>query len=352
MRVLFVGLAGTRVAWYRCALPALFWPGGLQDWATMTGSPPYLAVRASWVDGSTLQPDMFKYDVVVLEQVRGLKWLEAIKRLQSNGQRVIYETDDYVHGVKDVPDHDFRAAYQPDDLKAIRLCMRACDGMIVSTPLLAELYKDMARKIWVCENGLDLGRYRLTRPPRGEVAGRESVSVIWSGATGHGAAMARWIPTVGQVLRDVPHATFVTVGKDYSSGLQEYKDRTMTVPFSSLETYTSAMMLGDVAIAPAGNLPWHRSKSQLRAMEAMALGIPLVGDPHYRETIETYDGGFVADNQVEARDFLRELVENDQLRAELSSAARVTAHAKFGMQVRVSAWVDAVADALDQPSVR
>lgn len=352
MRALFVGLGGTRVAWYRCVLPAMY-SDPMHDWAAMVGRPPHLQMTASWIDKTTAVPDLFDYDVVVLQQVRGNKWLDAIKKMQSNGQKVLYETDDYVHGVKDVPDHEFKNAYQDRDLKEMRLCMRACDGMIVSTQHLADLYAGMARKIWVCENGLDLGRYRLTRPPRGTVNGRESVTVLWQGATGHEKAVVPWVGAVGSVMSEVPHATFATVGKAYADLLaSKFEGRTIVVPFAALETYTAAMMMGDVAIGPAGTTEWHRAKSQLRAMESMALGIPIVADPFYRETVEPHNGGLIAESISEARDLIRELVVNDDLREEISVAARKAAHENFGMHSRVGQWTAALADAVRQPSVR
>lgn len=351
MRVLFIGLGGTRVAWYRCVLPAMFWPEKMQDWASMAGAPPHLQVVSSWVNSSTEMPNMFDYDVVVLQQVRGHKWLESIKKLQSNGQKVLYETDDYVHGVKDVEDHEFKRAYQEIDLKSMRLCMRASDGMIVSTKHLGELYQNMARKIYVCENGLDLGRYRLTKPDRGEINGEKSVTVLWQGATGHHSSISTWLRPIKRLMNEIPHLAFVSVGKQYADALG-FPDRTISIPFASLETYPAAMMAGDVSIAPAGKSEWHKSKSQLRAMESMALGIPVVADPFYSESIEPYGAGFVAETPGEAEDFIRELVLDEELREKTSLAAHHAAHSNFGMQHKVGQWVDAVTDVLQSPSVR
>ena len=349
MRVLFIGQAGTRVAWFRAVLPSLFLDG---DWCTVSGDPPGLRLAASWVDHATQEPDMLSYDVVVVQQVRGLRWMELIKKLQRAGVRVLYETDDWLSGVRDVHDHEFKAQFTKEHDKEIRYCMRACDGMIVSTKFLRDKYRPKTdRPIYVCENGLDLGRYRLGRPDRGQVSGRETVTILWSGATGHQSAVLPWIGSVIRVMQRVPHTSFVTIGKNYADMIGEsFKDRTLSIPFGPLETYPSAMTAGDVSIAPSGTTDWHRAKSQLRVMESMALGIPVVASEHYRETIDEYGGGYIVSGDPTSR--LQELVEDDELRTRLGDEARVTAHTNFGMDRRVEAWKTALTEAVERPPVR
>lgn len=362
MKALYVLRPGNRAGWYRCVLPAMF---GGHDWAAIGGDPPRLDLHAGWVGGSTQQPDFLEYDVVVLQQAKGERWRGLIRKMRGAGVTVLYEIDDYVHGVRHAQDHDFRGFYQKHDLKQMEVCMRQCSGAIFSTPYLAERYSRLVRRHWVCENGLDLGRYRLTRPAaRGEVGGRETVTILWAGATGHKLATLPWVYAVAEVMRRVPHASFVSIGQDFASLLaDEFPDRTISVPFTSLECYPAAMMMGDVAIAPAGRSDWYRAKSDLRVMEAAALGIPVVADRKYSESVDDGATGLIATSppalvgpggdavvapgSVErlARP-IQQLVEDTGLRLKMSDAARAKATTEFNMQGRVGQWEEALREAV------
>jgi glycosyltransferase involved in cell wall biosynthesis len=350
MRVLYAGLGYSRSSWYRCVLPAMY---SGQDWVGIVGQPPGLQMASGWVDQSTKFPNFLDYDAVVLQQVRGIRWMGLIHKLQERGIKVLYEIDDYVHAIRKADDHDFRAHYQKQHLQKMEVCMRTCDGVICSTDYLAERYERLSRRTWVCENGLDLGRYRLTRPPRGELGGRETVSVLWSGATGHQRAALPWLQSVAEVMLDTDHVSFVSVGQDFAAVLSgRFPERTISVPFTSLECYPAAMMMGDVSIAPAGKSDWYRAKSDLRVMESQALGIPVVADRHYRDSVLDGRTGIVADSSFSALKGLQTLVLNDELREKMSSQAREHAHREFDMQIRVRAWETAIAEAAELDPVR
>lgn len=349
-KVLYVGLAGSRVAWYRAVLPAMFTG---KDWACVFGTPPGLGLQSSWVNNSTVEPVFADYDVIVLQQVAGHKWMELIKKLQSQGIKVIYELDDYVHGIPKLTDHDFHGYYNKDHLKNMRLCYRACDGMIVSTEYLREKYEDQVRNIWVCQNGLDMGRYRLSRPPRATINGKESVNLMWSGATGHTNAIAPWMVAISRTLADYPHTTFTSIGQPFAEVYKEsYPDRSLSIPFAALETYPAAMMIGDIALAPASTSEWARAKSDLRVMEAQALGIPVIANRHYERSVIDGETGFIVDTLNDIIQKTQVLVEDKELREEMSLKAKALAIDHFDMRLRAGQWAKVHAEVLDLPAVR
>jgi glycosyltransferase involved in cell wall biosynthesis len=88
------------------------------------------------------------------------------------------------------------------------------------------------------------------------------------------------------------------------------------------------MALFDVALAPAGEGSFFRGKSDLRWLEASALGIPIVADPDVYPEIEHGVTGFHARTPAEMREVLDELVADGALRCRVGAAARahVTEH--------------------------
>lgn len=348
IKTLFVGLGNSRVAWYRCFLPALYIGA---DWAGIVGQPPKMQVATSFIQGRTEAPDLGAYDLLIIQQPRGRGWFRLITELRKAGAVVLGEYDDYVHGIRRSKDHDFSMFFQKDHLKSMELCMRACDGLICSTDYIADKYRRFNPHTWVAPNGLDMGRYRLSRPPRGELNGVETVTIMWAGATGHWRAAGPWINVVDRVMERYPHVCFASIGQAFGTILQEkYGERVISVPFASLETYPAAMMLGDIALAPAGTSSWYRGKSGLRAMEAAALGIPVIAASHYDNEVDHGNTGFVCDTPTEIEARLVDLIEDPALRATMGDRARVHA-GQFDMKTRRQGWQTALTNAYEVCSV-
>lgn len=344
LNVLWVGLSNSRVAWYRCVLPAMYLG---QDWMGVVGEPPKLQHVTGYVKNATQLARFEDYQVIIVQQARGRGWFKLIHELRAKGIVVLYEIDDYVHGIRKARDHDFAEYFQKDDLERMEMCMRACDGIIASTEYIARRYRKFNKRVWVCENGLDMGRYRLTLPPRGELVGVETVTLGWSGATGHFLGVEPWLEAVRNIMREHEHVCFATIGQDFAGMFrEEFGARVVAIPFAALETYPAAMCLFDIALAPAGRTGFYAGKSELRAMEAAALGIPIVADTHYAGAVLNGHTGFVAENVEEAEGQIETLVLDKELRVSMGAAGRQHAIETFDMRIRKDGWRDAILDAV------
>ena len=337
-RTLFVGLGTSAVCWYRAALPATALGA---DWVGIRGELPDLRFVTGDAGHVQSADDFAAYDVVVLQQARGAAWVELIRRLQAQGTKVLYEIDDDLASVRKAVDHAARGLIDRGWVRDAELAMRACDGVICSTPFLARRYAGIASRTWVCRNGLDLPRYALTRPVRDHVA------IGWAGATGHERAVEAWLPAVRDVMRARPATRFVTIGAEYADQLADEfgRDRCLSIPFGQLETYPAAMTNLDVALAPAGASNFFRAKSDLRWLEASALGIPVVADPVVYPDVEHGVTGFHAATPGEAHTALLALVDDAALRARVGAAAQATVRATRRIEVAAEAWRDALCDA-------
>ena len=316
-KVLFLGIGKSSVLWYRCALPAIHLGA---DWCGIRGTPPNVQVLTGLVKGDTVLPRYEDYEVVVIQEPYGRHWLKQIHSLQERGIKVLYEVDDYLHGVAKQQSHDFAKSFGKDQLRQIEMCMRACDGMIVSTDYIARRYARHNKRIYVCRNGIDLSRYALTRPKR------STVNIGWAGATGHTNAVIPWINAILPVMRERPDTCFIAIG---SPGLAqpvneilESDNRAIGIPFAPLECYPAAMCMMDIALAPSTDTTWYRGKSDLRWLEAAALGIPIIADPVVYPEIEHGVTGFHAKNDAEVELLVRMLVEDDELRRKVGEQAR------------------------------
>jgi glycosyltransferase involved in cell wall biosynthesis len=338
-RVIFVGNAATAVCWYRCALPATFLNA---DWIGVTGIPNDLRFVTGMVRNQTILPDWNDYDVIVLQQPYGTRWLNFIKRRQATGAKVLYEIDDYVHAIRKLPkgEHSSADAYPVKRLRQMEMCMRMCDGIIASTDYIAQRYRGFNQRLYVCRNGIDTGRYNLTLPER------EGMHVGWAGGTGHARAMTRWLPAVSRLMDEHEDTCFVSVGDAYANLIRR-QGRTIAVPWTSIETYPAAMTNMDVALAPALSNAFYRGKSDLRWVEAGALGIPAIADPDTYPELEHGVTGFHAKTADEALELLRLLHADPGLRRAVGAAAREHVREKRDMRYLVGQWAEVLLMALN-----
>lgn len=333
-KVLFVGLGASAVGWYRCYLPAIFMGA---DWVGLAGDPPKLHFQTGLVKGQTMMADFREYDVVVLQQPRGKGWLKIIRELQEAGKRVYFEVDDYLHGIRKMEDHDFKEHFDKTALAALELNMRVADGIICSTEFIARRYRQFNPNTIVCENGVDTGRYAMTRPPR------PTVNIGWAGATGHTKGVMEWLDRVGNVMARNEDTTFVSIGQNFADYFKTaFPNRCISIPWTLIDTYPSAMTMFDIALAPAGRGNFFRGKSDLRWVEAGALGIPTIADPLVYHHIRHGVDGFHASSSEEAEELLELLVQDADLRTRIGENARLVVADQRDMRVAVGAWRDAL----------
>lgn len=303
-KTLFIGIDRAAVTHYRCRLPAEAlghdWIGVTHDFAVVTGNCGGI-------------PDIDAYDTVVCQQAHGLKWERRIAKLQSKGVRVLYETDDYLHGIRHLVDHGSARWFTPAVMKEYDRCMSMCDGVIVSTPFLAERYRSFNPSVTVCRNGIDAERYDYEKPQR------DYVTVGWAGATGHYSAVRRWLEGgILDALADHPTSQFVAIGQPEVAQLAVERlgdDRALGIPWGPFRTYSTAMTGIDVFLAPAGQDKWYRGKSDLRWLEAGALGQPCICAPHIYPEAE-----LVAETPSDAADILRTFLQRP---GQIAAAGRV-----------------------------
>ncbi len=336
-RTLFIGISNGAVALYRCALPSTVLGC---DWVGVRGEPSNYEIRSGDVADSFTFDDVPSYDVVIVQQVSGRAWLNAIREWQAAGVTVLYEIDDWLHGVRRI-EHAHADKLDRATVETYELCMRAADGVICSTPWLAERYRGVNPRTWVCRNGIDLRRYAYERPAR------DHVGIGWAGGTGHLASARPWMREIAAVMGARDRTRFVSIGAPFGGSFAARfgAERALCVPFLPLEAYPAVMTHFDVAVAPAGQGGFFKGKSDLRWLEASALGIPLVADPVVYPEIQHGVTGFRAETPAEARELLLELVDDETLRRRVGEAAREYVTAHRSAEVAARSWAAVLAEA-------
>lgn len=341
-RTLFLARGTLTVGWYRCVLPATALGC---DWAGVAGEPGALRLLSGRVPATFTERDIPAYDVVVVQLVSGREWLRAINAWQAAGVTVLYEIDDWMHGVRKLDGHDAQAHFGRAAIEAHDLCMRACDGVICSTEWLARRYRAVNTRTFTCRNGIDLTRYAYTRPSR------EDIGIGWAGGTGHRTAVGAWLDGVRAVMRRHPRTRFTSLGQPFARALEEeFGARALSLPFGPLESYPAAMTHFDVALAPAARNDFFRAKSDLRWLESAALSLPCIADPEVYPEIEHGVTGFHASSAGEMAEILEALVTDPALRERVGAAAYAHVREHRSHVAAATAWDAVLREAAGQPT--
>jgi glycosyltransferase involved in cell wall biosynthesis len=301
------------------------------DWCGLDAPPPLSLVGRGSVRAQGGMPAFDSYDVLVVQTPAQDGWLDLIPRLQASGSRVFYDMD-----------YDLHAFGQaPEALALVESLVELCDGVICATEQIAERYGAFNANAHVCESGIDLAAYTLTRPPH------DTVNIGWSGRTLQYDEMRVWLAQVAGVLRARPVVNFVSIGEPYGDVLSESgavaPERCLSIPLVLPDQLPAAMSLFDIVFDPLGKAAWRRARSPLRWLEAAAWGLPFVGDPRLHSSLEPGVTGFHARTPDELGQVLLRLVDDAALRAEVGAQARRAVEERHSMAVLAPRWREALA---------
>lgn len=335
---LFISLGNSAPAWYRCALPANYIDA---DWIGTIGykEAPGVIIAGNMEEDN---PDYDSYETIIVQQVSDKHWLKWIKERQSNGQTILYEIDDFIHGIHNIADHRFKSAYSKKRRKLWQMCMEQCDGMICSTQFLADQYKKYNVSIEVCENAIDTARYDVEFPDR-----EEKIVIGWAGGTGHNQAVKHWLPEIHKILETYSYVSFISIGAQYADLLATFHPgKTLSIPWGTIENFPYLLTHFDITLAPVHDSKYFRSKSDLRWLEASAVGTPTVagvvdGSSPYA-SIQDYETGLLAHNPEEAGDCIMELIESQDLRASIASNAQKYVRNNRDIEKNAQNWQEAI----------
>lgn len=272
--------------------------------------------------------DMEGYDVIIGQRFNSHAGLQVWRRARTPYSRLVYETDDDVFSVN-MENWAAYHLYQREEIRdAVTHCMEVSDLVTVSTPHLAGVMREHSGNVnvavlpnYVPELALGLERRRRARPCIG-----------WCGGASHGRDMHLAIPAARRFLKRFPAWDFHLVGTDYQDSVKFSRDR---VPFSPWTHITDdpagfyAALDFDIALAPLLESEFAKSKSGIKAVEAMSMGIPVIASDceAYRDVITDGETGFLVRDDHQWLKRMSELAADEGLREKMGAAAREAAQA-------------------------
>lgn len=269
-------------------------------------------------------------EVVVVHRPLGEDTLERIRELQAQGSRVLVDEDDDLNRVAQTGNKAAIEHCTPERLTRHDLAIQEADGLIVSTPRLAEIYGPRAREVHVAPNRLPAWAFR--RRPRM----RGPVRVGWAGIVLTHRQDLRWIRPTARAIE--AEAEWYLIG-DPHTGVVLGIDRARTEPWQpNIAALYALMGRADVGVVPLAPNGFNRAKSWLKALEFMAAGVPVVATdlPEQRRLIRHGTDGYLAGDPETFAEAVLELVRDEELRNRMGAAAQERAR-ELG-ELRADEW--------------
>lgn len=266
------------------------------------------------------------------------------------GQRpkLVYELDDDLWNVDAsnksafqwfINGYDYRSDSYHDVQGNLAANIRVADRVTVTTQALANIVGQWNDDVRIVPNRIPEWVLDWERPKR------DKLTIGWMGSHTHGMDWEQAAQPVSKFMKQNPKVGFHLIGGKYGDWLKLPEDQlTSTGWIDGVENVWRAIDF-DIALAPLRPHVFNQSKSNLKALEAAALGIPVVASDcgPYPDFVEHGKTGFLVKRDHEWGKFLRQLVNDDAMREEMGAAAKEKAR-QWTLEGNIDEWKAALTE--------
>ena len=222
---------------------------------------------------------------------------------------------------------------RPEHLTILRYWLQQADGVMVSTPYLAQRLQTFNSKVFLIPNALD-ERLLVPRPASPEVETRNRITLGYMGTQTHDEDLRLILPAIrsinenhaGQVVLEIVGVTSNPETLDLVKGLPvrwiSPEPRESEYPLFML--WFTSQIHWDVALAPLHDTIFTRAKSDIKYLDYAAIGAPGIFSnvPAYSSTIQHGQNGLLADNTPEEwKAAIESFITNPNLRHNIATQA-------------------------------
>ena len=294
---------------------------------------------------------------------------ELLARVRRAGGRLIYALDDNFFTLAE-ESKDWTPS--TDQLGALEYFLRNADGVVVTTPGLAEYLAGYNSKIYHVPNAIDerlvpapvdaakkrqgrfAGWFGKFLHPRSHAPGRKTV-IGYMGTYTHDDDLLMVLPALQAVCRQ--HSGEVELQLIGVAFRQDTVDAMAGMPVKRIAppdgsadypdfiSWFARNVAWDMAIAPLCDNRFNRCKSDIKFLDYCAVGLAGIYSrvPAYQASVAHGVTGLLVDNEPEAwRDALDSLVNSPDLRSRLAGQAARYLHSERTVGCTANVWIEAM----------
>lgn len=278
----------------------------------------------------------FRYDMIFIHREAcpfGITLLESFFKFIN--KKIIYDFDDAIY-LSNVSNSN-RIARALKNPAKIRKIIELSDTVIVGTPYLKDYALRFNKNTKIIPTTIDTDKYRLARKQYSKDA---AVCIGWSGSY----TTAQHLILLKNVFRKLFNKFKIQIKvigapSDFSiDGLPiVQKEWRLDNEIGELSSF-------DIGVMPLPDDEWGRGKCGLKALQYMALGIPVVCSPVgvNKEIIRDGANGFSADSEEEWIEKISRLIEDSELRKRIGFAGRKTVEANFSVKANAPKYLEII----------
>nr|WP_294508374.1 glycosyltransferase [uncultured Rhodopila sp.] len=289
---------------------------------------------AAWQDTDRVLTLMQSHNVVIFYRVPAFEnALRCMREAEDLGLPHYFELDDLIFDLDDYAANPNLIGLDQPTAKALfdgatlyRQALQRCKNVIASTPYLAERMQCAGGGASACiENALDTETLRVAAEARGRPEDGQVRILYGSGTRTHDADFAFVAAALKRVAGEHRNVQIVLVGElSPPKSLLELDARLEQLPACPYPEYLGLLAQSDIAIAPLLPATFNEAKSNIKFLEAAAVGVPSVCSPRsaFANAIRPGVTGFLAETPDEWYQALTALVTDPELRQRVGKAAR------------------------------
>ncbi|HEV2903533.1 MAG TPA: glycosyltransferase family 4 protein, partial [Pyrinomonadaceae bacterium] len=287
----------------------------------------------------TMLNSLGQYDVCYLFREAALLGPPLLERLLARKIPIVFDFDDAIFVSYRSPSNGF-LSYLKFAGKAKTIC-RISSHVMVGNPYLAEYAKQYNQNVTVVPTTIDTEKYvgesRSNSSPVPVIGWTGSFSTVQHLDTLRGA-LQKLAQTERFRLRVIGTPRYELKGVEVEA-----------MPWRS-ETEIEDLRPIDIGIMPLPDDLWSKGKCGLKALQFMALGIPVICSPVGVNTVIIQDGqnGFVPATEAEWIERLLELLRSSELRNRIGQAGRATVEQTYSAKAQAPRVYEIFRDLVSQ----
>jgi len=260
-----------------------------------------------WAERSRESP------LIVSQRLSRIEALSTWRRLALD-HALVYEIDDDLWHI-DRTNFDAYLQHTLATQDGAEQAIGIADLVTVSTEPLADVVRQFNPNVVILPNHIDARLLEMERPRR------EKLTIGWAGGDSHLRDLHLIADPLRRVLRDNLQVEFHNLGTDYRKAVNLPGRHTLWQ--DQIWDYYKAIDF-DIGLAPLVKSVFNESKSHIKALEYMALGIPVIASdlPPYNSLVVNGATGFLVRQEHEWRSRLRQLIKDPAMRAEMGAKGK------------------------------